>query len=112
MLRRALVADALAEESQAPRVQARVGPELDADRGLLAQERLPQHLRARRRGPREGVSRRDDARVARRGLEADAFLLLEEGDLVTILGQEVGRGHAHHTAAQHQRFHRVHASRR
>src|SRR5262249_31743180 len=72
---------ALAQELQAPRVQAWVGTELDADRGLLALERLPQHLRRARRGPRKRVSRRDDARVSGRGLETDALLFLQQGDL-------------------------------
>src|SRR5262245_47099581 len=43
---------ALAQELEAPRVQARVGTELEADRGFLALERLPQHLWRARRGPR------------------------------------------------------------
>ena len=43
----------------------------DADRRLPAAQRLPQHARRARRGPREGVAGRDDPGVARGGLETE-----------------------------------------
>src|SRR2546425_3178497 len=91
---------ALAEEGEPPRVEPEVGREPHADGRLRAPQRLPEHARRARRGPREGVARRDDPGVARRGLEAEPVLFLDDRDLVAGLGEKVRGGHADDAAAQ------------
>src|SRR5262249_8595099 len=98
---------ALAQEAKSPGVEAVVGPEPQADRRLAAAQRVPQHARRARRGPRERVARRDDSGVAGARLEADPVLLLEDRDLVARLGQEVRRRDADYAAAEHEGFHRI-----
>src|SRR5262249_30494807 len=99
---------ALAQEAEPPCVEPRIGSKAQADRRLSAPQRLPQHARRTWRCPGEGVARRDDTRVARRGLESDTLLFLHHRDLVARFGQEVSRGHTDDAATQYQSLHAKH----
>ena len=80
---------ALAEEPEAPRHErgSRRGRTRIAVSWPRSERRsMPGALRG---GPREGMARRDDARIAGARVLPDAVLLLEERDLVPVLRQEV-----------------------
>jgi hypothetical protein len=96
---------ALAQEAQTPRVEPEVGCEPHTDGRFGAAQGLPEHARRTRRGPRERVAGRDDPRVAASGLEPERVLFLDDRDLVTGPGQEVGRRDADDAAAEDQGFH-------
>jgi hypothetical protein len=53
----------------------------------------------------------DDSRVAGAGLQAEPVLLLENGDLMAGLGEEIGRGHPDDAASQHEGLHGYTSSR-
>ncbi len=102
VLCRARVLGALAEEPETPDHERGIQARAHADGGLVAQEGAEEHPGGLRRGPREGVAGRDDARVARARIPSDAVLLLEERDLVPLLRQVVGGRDARNAAAEHE----------
>src|SRR5262249_30280023 len=100
------VGGALTEKPDPPRDQRRIEPRAHADRGLVPEERAQEHPRGRGGGPGERMTRRDDPGVRGTRVPADTILLLEERDLVPVLGQEVGGRDAGDAATQNEHSHR------
>ena len=105
VLRRDALRRALAQEPQPPGVEPRVGPEPQADRVSRRRAATPTACAARAATPTRTSGRGDDPGIARRGLEADAVLLLEDRHLVAGLGEEVRRRDADDPAAEDEGLH-------
>ena len=66
-----------------------------------------QHLQRRARvGPGLGVADRDLAAVGEAGFGGRRGLAVDDGDVVALLAQEVGRGDAEQAGAENDDFHR------
>ena len=96
---------ALGQELQRPAIEPRIGREPEPQRLVLAEQRLQQDPRRPRRGPHEGMPRRDHAGIAPARLARHGVLPLEQHDLVAVPEQLIGRGHADHAATHDQNAH-------
>src|SRR5205823_782340 len=94
------VGGAFAKEAETPAYELRVDAQAQLDRGLLSEQRAHEHRGRARRGPRERVAGRDQARVAAGRVGAQEVGALDELDLGALARQVVRGRHAHDAAAE------------
>src|SRR3546814_6692489 len=68
----------------------RVRPQPQAQRHVVAEQRLPEDLRRPWRSPGVGVAGRDHAGVGEAGLHRRLVLPVDDDDLMSVAGQFVG----------------------
>ena len=96
---------AFAHERQAPQPLAHVGADAEQQRRVFLAQPL-QHLQGGPRvGPGLGMADRDLAAVGEAGFRGRRSLAIDDGDVVPLLAQEVGRGDAEQAGAENDDFH-------
>jgi hypothetical protein len=96
---------AFAQELQAPQPLAHVGADAEQQRRVFLPEPL-QHLQRRARvGPGFGMADRDLPAVGEAGLRGRRGLAVDDGDVVALLAQEIGRGDAEQAGAENEDVH-------
>ena len=92
---------AVLEELQTPQIEARIEAQAENQRRILVPQGTQQDLGRARRCPSEGMGHGQEARVLETGLHGQFRLAFDDGHVVPVLGQVIGRGRTHHTAAHH-----------
>jgi hypothetical protein len=96
---------ALAQEAQAPQPLAHVGTHAEEQRRVFLAQPLQNLQRGAGVGPGFGMADRDLAAVGEAGLRRRRGLAVDDGDLMTLLSQEVGRGDAEQAGAENHHVH-------